>query len=746
METVIEARDIPFAKETKPVDTINPVAPKLIGKPKIHTNLSKTSSNGSPNEKRSVGFIIPEGFDNSRDGLGLVVTDDDSTVVSTPIDEFFLDSPTSSSLDISVRELHSDILVALFDREAEIKDLFVRNQDYFDFVKQSAFSSDDRWQEFLNILFSPRKQISDTDWMDTISELLSPPLLVQFKVIVGYYDNDEENDNVDDENDFDDSSSVYTCDSQFGNLDIASIRDYPKSLEYLEISYPQFFANARQILGKEKQRKGSFLGGNHLTDDIPLQSENDVMPEPTSSLYVEFKKILLCPRSEMDDVEWDISIYELLDPWPQLVAQFEDIIAHEISGANRKSSQENIVHRGDPVSHMDKGSVSTKNCSPSVSIVTLNPTINSKLYNINWKEIGKLLLGGGDGIFVWWISQSNERRINETMKNGTRPQLIVSDDEYVPRHKDIERLKVKNHAYYHVVCGEHGTGKTTLVRVVANEVGKGVIYINFPENFNKLGDEFGKALNLTFEEDASLTVQLLRKFFGWNKGDEFKNSYSKWERAMDVIKHASENPKILEILQDGAKMNADDRKYIAVFVSSEGSPPRIMQSRSAWSRVKRPMEIGDLTEKESLDYLVNKRGIKTVREDMIDTTEAKRIYELVGGRIMDLKSVADEFLKENDFEDIKKELFIKVENKFRIAKLLKNYEHHEVGKHVIKALLSSKELSRIEYENFFKKPEDADKVLESNVFAYHPEKNTVTFQSQSVECYVQENADIFLKQ
>src|SRR3954454_15952975 len=145
--------------------------------------------------------------------------------------------------------------------------------------------------------------------------------------------------------------------------------------------------------------------------------------------------------------------------------------------------------------------------------------------------------------------------------------------------------------------------QTTLVRIVANEVGKGIIYINFPENFNKLGDEFGKALNLTFEEDASLTVQLLRKFFGWNKGDEFKNSYSKWERAMDVIKRASEvyksnnkgrppvivydnanqlinqNPKILDILQDGTKMNADDGKYIAVFVSSEGSLPRRMQCK-----------------------------------------------------------------------------------------------------------------------------------------------------------------------
>ena len=41
----------------------------------------------------------------------------------------------------------------------------------------------------------------------------------------------------------------------------------------------------------------------------------------------------------------------------------------------------------------------------------------------------------------------------------------------------------------------------------------------------------------------------------------------------------NENPKILDILQDDAKMNADERKYIAVFVSSEGNVPRRMQCK-----------------------------------------------------------------------------------------------------------------------------------------------------------------------
>ena len=71
---------------------------------------------------------------------------------------------------------------------------------------------------------------------------------------------------------------------------------------------------------------------------------------------------------------------------------------------------------------------------------------------------------------------------------------------------------------------------------------------------------------------------------------------------------------------------------------------------SSWSRAGTTIEIGDLTKEESLDYLVNKRGIKTVSEDKIDITIAERIYELVGGRIVDLQSVASQILTGQDFK------------------------------------------------------------------------------------------------
>ncbi|CAG8464577.1 13799_t:CDS:2, partial [Acaulospora morrowiae] len=53
--------------------------------------------------------------------------------------------------------------------------------------------------------------------------------------------------------------------------------------------------------------------------------------------------------------------------------------------------------------------------------------------------------------------------------------------------------------------GEHRTGKTTLTKIASNEVGRGVIYVNVPEN-----------LDFTFEEQISFTGQLAQKNLRYN--------------------------------------------------------------------------------------------------------------------------------------------------------------------------------------------------------------------------------------
>ncbi|CAG8556215.1 7903_t:CDS:2 [Gigaspora margarita] len=55
------------------------------------------------------------------------------------------------------------------------------------------------------------------------------------------------------------------------------------------------------------------------------------------------------------------------------------------------------------------------------------------------------------------------------------------------------REKVKGHAYYHVVCDEHKTGKTTLTVNMTREIGKGVIYVDTSAYIEDFGNSFGEA-------------------------------------------------------------------------------------------------------------------------------------------------------------------------------------------------------------------------------------------------------------
>ncbi|RIA89090.1 hypothetical protein C1645_738900 [Glomus cerebriforme] len=248
-------------------------------------------------------------------------------------------------------------------------------------------------------------------------------------------------------------------------------------------------------------------------------------------------------------------------------------------------------------------------------------------------------------MYCWYQNICNERLLNETIEKGTWPK--ISEDNLVPRPVIVEHLKrilwpSKDQSFYHVVCGEHGTGKTTLTWIASREVGQ-------------VKDKNNKVI-----QDGGMD----------------KLTYPKWIRAMDAFKRGAEvyrkkhgkppviiydnisqlihkNPEILDILQDDAKNNADERNYIAVFISNEGRLPGRMEYKPV-------MEIGDFSEKESKDYLIKRctiekrEGNKITKECKIKDEQVNELYELVGGCIIDLKFAVNEFLAGQSFEDIKR--------------------------------------------------------------------------------------------
>ena len=141
-----------------------------------------------------------------------------------------------------------------------------------------------------------------------------------------------------------------------------------------------------------------------------------------------------------------------------------------------------------------------------------------------------------DLLYARYQNRHNKHLLNKTVEKGIQPKIDVSDDEFVSRLLVVNRFKKilqpnRNQSYYHVVCGEHGTGKTTLIRSASREVGQdedkgiqggiGVIYIEIPadaEDIEDFGIAFGASLNFAFEERISFTSQLMKKILGDTNG------------------------------------------------------------------------------------------------------------------------------------------------------------------------------------------------------------------------------------
>ncbi|PWW72055.1 hypothetical protein C7212DRAFT_348442 [Tuber magnatum] len=202
-----------------------------------------------------------------------------------------------------------------------------------------------------------------------------------------------------------------------------------------------------------------------------------------------------------------------------------------------------------------------------------------------------------------------------------------------------------DYAYYDMIIGTYGTGKTTLVRHVAHQL-DGVLYVNispkrisektFAKGFVKAfhwtpstcfwfdmllfygGISAGEAAAASQCSELSGLFVLEAKLFKQNKGQPPV-------LVLDNVNClAQDNPKLLNILQDITKDVADDGLCC-----------------SASSCLAKAMEIGDLEDNEAMDFLCNKRGI----------TEpvARDIYGLVGGCVVLLARAANEL---NSGQDI----------------------------------------------------------------------------------------------
>jgi ATPase family associated with various cellular activities (AAA) len=216
-----------------------------------------------------------------------------------------------------------------------------------------------------------------------------------------------------------------------------------------------------------------------------------------------------------------------------------------------------------------------------------------------------LALVGGGGCFttlayVQWVASGDESKIKEKF---TLPITMTVDlDDYFPRN-DVEASlkKILNNpsttvSNYWVIVGEHGTGKTTTVQKVCNEIGKGIIYVDVPEDLSEFGKDFAQAIGVYYHQQNVGPLSYIHKsVLGPEQGIELMlipvlswdvvygifKEYADWYRkennkapviVIDNINRlANDAPKILQILQDGAKDAVGSGLFTAVFVISDGS-------------------------------------------------------------------------------------------------------------------------------------------------------------------------------
>ncbi|CAG8650389.1 9555_t:CDS:2, partial [Dentiscutata heterogama] len=247
-------------------------------------------------------------------------------------------------------------------------------------------------------------------------------------------------------------------------------------------------------------------------------------------------------------------------------------------------------------------------------------------------------------------SKKRKREYKRGRKNGFCIVPFCSCDQYVLfRSADASptgttagmrrlffmplNMPISDHSSYHVVVGNHGTGKTTVVRQCARDVGKGVIYVDVPPVLDNFIDKLAKAIGYSFKEYVSFTESFKRKILGNSESAEQPRFF----RVLDAFERGARKYK------DIAKLYADQSSCIIVFVSSEGTAPRMMMQRSSWSRAeKKPIVIEDLTSKEAFTYLHSKLGI--------EKKVTNQLIQLLGGRIRDLKEYGNMINRGETFE------------------------------------------------------------------------------------------------
>jgi len=188
-----------------------------------------------------------------------------------------------------------------------------------------------------------------------------------------------------------------------------------------------------------------------------------------------------------------------------------------------------------------------------------------------------------------------------------------------------------------------------------------------------------------------------------------------------------ERLELLEIMQGSAKKWADERLLKVVFMPSTGLVQMFMQERSSWSRCGEILEIDDVDQNSAVSYL-KQRGVSP-------EVATKAYTELTGGRPLLLDRMARK-VTHMSYPEVKRAEFDKAKADFEAAGFFNKDATGEFVRGITKAILAS-ETKRIpiDHSSIVSNRHLFHDLLRFQVFAFHHEGNSVTFESRLAESF-----------
>ena len=135
----------------------------------------------------------------------------------------------------------------------------------------------------------------------------------------------------------------------------------------------------------------------------------------------------------------------------------------------------------------------------------------------------------------------------------------------------------------------------------------------------------------------------------------------------------------------------------------------------------------------------NEEALQYLKLRKIDEEQAAQIHELVGGRMIHLKSAADDIKSNGTLEDVRKAMFSKAKGQLTSAEILPNSRYHKDGAKIVRELIKKGSISEDAYYSLVGR-DTGNKLLEKDIFAYHFNSGEITFQSTVMKRYCEEKS------